>query len=302
MRDAKDVVYYGSVDGLSLEHVVRNYAHNMDVRHFHDEYEIFYILKGRRLFFFNNRAFLAQAGDLILIESDLIHMTRVPEEGEPGYERIIFYVTSEKMRRLDQQYPDLRFTRYLHTRTGVYRLTDSQREQFLEVCGLFRRECQKREYGYSYLIDFAFISLLIRLIRELPAGRAMQPLMPDEPKHRRAYDIADYLSQNSASVGSLDELAARFYISKFHMCHIFKEVTGYTVLEYLTLLRIRSARQYLDQTNLSASQIAERVGYHSLTHFEKEFKRYMTISPTQYRKTRNIVVPFDVASDFPQKG
>jgi len=301
VRDTQDVVYYDSVDGISLEHVVRNYAHNMNVRHFHDEYEIFYILKGQRLFFFNNRSFLAKAGDLILIESDLIHMTRCPLESAPDYERVIFYVTSRKMRQFDERYPELHLVRFLRKHSGVYRLTDPQREQLLELCDLFERECKRKDDCYPYLIEFTLISFLIRLIRELPSEGAIQPLKPNEPKHKRAYDIADYLSKNSERVSSLDDVAARFFISKFHMCRLFKEVTGYTVLEYLTILRIQKARQYLDQTNLSASEIAERVGYNSLTHFEKEFKKYMTISPTQYRKTRNIVIPFDVSTDFPPK-
>lgn len=46
------VVYGASVEGISLEHVARRQEHNMNVRHFHDECEIFYILEGRRQFFY----------------------------------------------------------------------------------------------------------------------------------------------------------------------------------------------------------------------------------------------------------
>ena len=91
------VVYGASVEGISLEHVARRQEHNMNVRHFHDECEIFYILEGRRQFFFSNRSFMAGKGDLILIDSDMIHMTRAPDKADPGYERIILYITSRKM-------------------------------------------------------------------------------------------------------------------------------------------------------------------------------------------------------------
>ena len=45
------VLYGASVEGISVEHVARRQEHNMNVRHFHDEYEIFYILEGQRQFF-----------------------------------------------------------------------------------------------------------------------------------------------------------------------------------------------------------------------------------------------------------
>ena len=67
------ITCYDKVDGISLEHMVRYGKFDMRVKHFHNEYEIFYILEGERLFFFNNRNFVAGKGDLILIDSNLIH-------------------------------------------------------------------------------------------------------------------------------------------------------------------------------------------------------------------------------------
>ena len=54
MEETGFVAYGASVEGISLEHVNRRREHNMTVRHFHDEYEIFYIMDGQRQFFFNN--------------------------------------------------------------------------------------------------------------------------------------------------------------------------------------------------------------------------------------------------------
>jgi len=65
------VTYYGETDGISLEQMVRSGTFNMRVKHFHPQYEIFYIVEGERIFFFNNREYQAGAGDLILVNSNL---------------------------------------------------------------------------------------------------------------------------------------------------------------------------------------------------------------------------------------
>ena len=121
-------------------------------------------------------------------------------------------------------------------------------------------------------------------------------------KDKFAYQIADYLTQHFAEQHSLDELAAHFYISKFYMCRLFRKVVGYSVSEYLTILRVQKACEYLEKTKLSVSAIAERVGYNSLTHFEREFKRYTQVSPLRYRNTQYTVTAFDVTTDFTPQG
>ena len=103
----------------------------MRVKHFHDEYEIFYILEGERLFFFNNRSFVAKKGDLILVDSNLIHMTKSFSNDTSGHNRIILYVTSEKMQEIDNTYPSLKLVKFFHKHTGVFHLTPAQQDNFM---------------------------------------------------------------------------------------------------------------------------------------------------------------------------
>ena len=300
MEETGFVTYGASVEGISMEHVLRRREHNMSVRHFHDEYEIFYIPEGQREFFFNNRTFLAGKGDLILIDSDMIHMTRSPEQNDPGYERIILYITSRKMAQMDAKFPGLNFTAFLRENPGIYHLTEAQRAAFLEMYRCFRREETQRLPGYSQAIEAGTVLFLLQLVRELPAGESTLPLHAEDRKYKCVYQIADYLTQHYAEQHSLDELAAHFYLSKFYMCRLFRKLVGYSVSEYQTILRIQKAREYLEKTKWNVSVIAERVGYNSLTHFEREFKRYMNISPLKYRGTLSTVTAFDVSTDFMQ--
>lgn len=299
MEETGFVAYGASVEGISLEHIIRHREHNMTVRHFHDEYEIFYIMDGYRQFFFNNRSFLAGKGDLVLIDSDMIHMTRCPDHCEPGYERMILYITSQKMAQMDAKFPDLKFAAFFRQNPGIYHLSQEQQDFFLQTCQRFQQEETNRALGYAQAIEIHTVLFLLRLVRELTDGKPILPLYQDT-KYKCVYQLADYLSEHYAEQHSLDELAAQFYLSKFYLCRLFRRVIGYSVSEYQTILRIQKAREYLAKTKWSVSAIAERVGYNSLTHFEREFKRYMNVSPLKYRSTLRTVTAFDVSTDFSQ--
>lgn len=261
----------------------------MRVKHFHNEYEIFYILEGKRLFFFNNRNFVAQKGDLILVDTNLIHMTKSTTEDDTGHNRIILYVTQQKMQELDEKYPTLQLVRFFHEHYGVYHLTPVQQEQFMNLYYLFKQEYKEKKRNYKQMIELAMTSYFLQLGRALDFRSQQISYLTSDGKYTHVYEIADYLSQNSSKSITLDDLASEFFLSKYYICRVFKEVTGYTVSEYINIHRIQSAKRYLEETDYTIAEIAELVGYGSMAHFEKTFKTYMTISPLKYRKTLNIV-------------
>lgn len=283
------VTYYATIDGISLEHMVRYGKFDMRVKHFHNEYEIFYILEGERLFFFNNRNFIASKGDLILVDTNLIHMTKSVSEDDTGHNRIILYVSSDRMQDLDRKYPTLQLVRFFHQHYGVYHLTPQQQEHFMDLYYFFKQECKEKERNYKQAVELAVTSYFLQLTRELDYHAQESPLNPDDGKIRHVYEIADYLSEHCEEALSLDDLAAKFFLSKYYTCRVFKEVTGYTISEYTNIHRIQKAKRYLEETDMSVAEIADQVGYGTMTHFEKTFKTYMTVSPLKYRKTLNIV-------------
>lgn len=283
------VTYYAEMEGISLEHMVRFGKFDMRVKHFHNEYEIFYILEGERLFFFNNRSFIASKGDLILVDSNLIHMTKSASEEDHGHNRIILYVTSDKMKAIDELYPRLQLIRFFHENYGVYHLTPTQQERFMDLYYFLKKEFNEKKRFFKEAIEMEVSAYLLTLARELKSSIQELPTSTEDGKYRTAYAIADFLSNNCEKNFTLDELANRFFLSKYYVCRVFKEVTGYTTSEYINIHRILKAKRYLEETDLSISEVAHRLGYGSITHFEKNFKNYMTISPLKYRKSPNTV-------------
>lgn len=96
-----------AVDGISMEHTIKDGSYEMKAGHFHPEYEIYYMVSGARRFFFNNRSFIAMAGDLVLVDSNLLHMTKAPDESGEDYNRIILYISREGNGRSGRIWLDL---------------------------------------------------------------------------------------------------------------------------------------------------------------------------------------------------
>ena len=78
-------------------------------------------------------------------------------------------------------------------------------------------------------------------------------------------------------------------MSKYYMCRIFKEYTGFTITEYVNTLRIKKATQILETSNLSISDVAAELGFESASYFKRIFKKIMNVTPLKYRKTHQSV-------------
>ncbi|OON85389.1 AraC family transcriptional regulator [Oribacterium sp. C9] len=279
-----------SIDGLAVEHKVRYGQYDMKIKHFHPEYEIFYILDGNRDFFFDNRIYHASKGDLILIDSNLIHMTKSTGVDDLGHNRIILYITPDRMKSIESRFPSLNLTRFFRSNYGVYHLDEEQQNHFMDFYYRFKKEYQDKSSNYQMAMELCVIELLLYMTRDLKRYPDASSDTKDNKNLRHAYEIADYLSEHYRDDIDLDFLAKKFFLSKYYLCRTFHEVTGYNIREYINIYRIRAAKQLLEESDESIDSVASKVGYHSSTHFEKIFKSYMNISPLKYRKQRNVYV------------
>jgi len=93
----------------------------------------------------------------------------------------------------------------------------------------------------------------------------------------------EYILEHQADDLSLARVAKAVNTSTFYFCKIFKKVTGINFTDYLSRVRIEKSKNLLLNPNLRISEIAFEVGFQSLTHFNRVFKKVLGQSPTQYR-------------------
>ena len=92
-----------------------------------------------------------------------------------------------------------------------------------------------------------------------------------------------YIVEHQADAMRLGEVAKAVNTSPFYFCKIFKKATGLNFTDYVSRIRIERSKNLLLNPNLRVSEIAFEVGFQSLTHFNRVFKKAVGQSPTHYR-------------------
>jgi len=93
----------------------------------------------------------------------------------------------------------------------------------------------------------------------------------------------NYIHEHQTEELSLGQVAKAVNMSSFYFCKMFKKVTGINFTDYVARVRIEKSKNLLLNPNLRVSEIAFEVGFQSLTHFNRVFKKLIGQSPTEYR-------------------
>ncbi|PWT77786.1 MAG: AraC family transcriptional regulator [Acidobacteria bacterium] len=107
----------------------------------------------------------------------------------------------------------------------------------------------------------------------------------ESPMIRRA---RAYILANQADPIDLDKVAQAMHVSTFYFCKMFKKATGLTFTDYLSRVRVEKAKTLLLNPHLRISEIAYDVGFQSLTHFNRMFRKIVGESPTAYRESKSV--------------
>ena len=81
--------------------------------------------------------------------------------------------------------------------------------------------------------------------------------------------------------------------SQSHLCHVFKKETGMTITAYINNVKLNHIKFYLTNTNMSLREIADIVGFESLSYMHKLFYKQLGTTPLKYRKSRLITIQND---------
>ena len=83
---------------------------------------------------------------------------------------------------------------------------------------------------------------------------------------------------------SIASLADEVYLTSTYLCALFKQATGQTVNEFLTLVRLEHAKELLANPHIKLYDVCYKVGYLSPSYFSKLFKKYTRMTPSEYRE------------------
>ena len=153
-----------------------------------------------------------------------------------------------------------------------------------QVQALFRefgRLCDSRDLCDRLRVKAIILELLAEYIRL--AGRNTEVTWDERAEEMR--NVLSYIQENFRRHLTIEELAAVCHMHPTHFIRAFKIKMAQTPHQYITDVRMEYARGLLDRSDRSVVEIAEDAGFYDLAHFSRAFKRYFSMSPTQYRNT-----------------
>lgn len=150
------------------------------------------------------------------------------------------------------------------------------------------QQIENRPFGSQQMIKNLLEYLLVLIYRRNDGVRFDARAVPTNQLHHHVQIVeraCEYMSENYGEKISLEQLAAQQCISVSQLKRIFKEQTGFSVITYLTNLRISEAKSLIRESHLNFSQIAVAVGYDNIYYFSSTFKKHTGMTPTEYSKS-----------------
>jgi AraC-like DNA-binding protein/mannose-6-phosphate isomerase-like protein (cupin superfamily) len=150
------------------------------------------------------------------------------------------------------------------------------------VVGLFEELLQTLEQGYSEANLISASTCLVHLLGQLMVHAIYRS--GNSPSLQQRLDmVLEHMQRQIHENLRLEDLAAICHLSLSHFSAVFRQRTGYAVMDYFTRLKIQHACHLLDTTDQPVKTIARTLGYEDPLYFSRVFHRIYGESPSAYR-------------------
>jgi AraC-like DNA-binding protein len=263
-----------------IQHIRRSGSFER-TQHMHDMYELYYLYEGERMYFIRDRSYLILPGDLVLINRRELHATS--DSDKLGHARVVLNFSDSFLESTKEDAPFL-LDAFTHA-TSVLRLDLPTRRFVEDILDKLIHEAKEPLLGQNFALRQYLIELLLFTARFVRIHPVTSPEHVS-PLHRKISTIVRFINTHFAEPMRLEELSERFEISPAYLSRMFKEITGFSLVEYVNLVRVQEAQKLLTQTKLKVILIAEQVGFGSLVQFGRVFRQITKTTPLRYRQLR----------------
>lgn len=251
--------------------------------HWHGEFELIHILRGRGDFLCGSRKQEAGEGEFLLVPPNMLHAAYPCKGQELIYNALVFSpamlgagsgdrCTNECIRPM------------VNGRLGSHVYIRRQSTDYEKIRALVEQifSCVQRNCARA---DLLLKSELIRLIWFLEESGDIVFEKQQEGKEAEAIRPAiEYMAQRFKEDITVEQLAELVHLSKSHFMRCFRQAVGIGAIEHLSQLRIHAACEALSDSAEQIADIAFACGYSNLSNFNRQFLKQVGCSPREYRK------------------
>lgn len=261
------IMYEETFHGFTLE------------EHFHNCFEMIYIVDGSAQFIINGKTYEAKKNDIVFIsnlETHKINMVSFPYKRHyilihPKYFSSV--IGESVIASIFKHRPD-DFSHIIKLNNScssdIHNIIRNIYDEFNIMSDMWEAAIK------SYLC--LLFALLYRNFKEF------FPIKQTDRMSGTILNIQKYIEDSCTEDITLGKISEKFYIDKFYLSRLFKKTTGYAFKEYIIRQRIAKAKELLYYTEKSITEIGICSGFNNVNNFIRTFKNYEGIPPYQYRK------------------
>lgn len=236
-----------------------------------DSFLIVFVEKGEGVFHYSGKDYYVKENDLVFIncQKDYFHIS---DDKHPWTLKWIHF-----------NGPNIGsyFDIYINENNSIL-INNFNIQEFSTHFNELRSKADRNELEIEFTISLLINQILTSLINSIFNNN-----LTIQKKYFKIEALKEYIDQNFKDKLTLDFLADKFFISKYHMSREFKKKFGVTINTYINIKKITYAKECLRFTDLTIQHISNEINIHDNSYFNKLFKKVEGIPPSSYRKKWN---------------
>ena len=281
VNEENDTIFY------FFDYDVRSADINMQFQHFHTFYELCILLCPNAVHFVEGIPYEVQAFDIVGIPPNVLHKSQYPA-GTPCKRLIIQFNMPSRVPGLSNEYEQL--LGVFNRKVPIFRFgPELQRRLYARINDIYLLS-QKADPMRNLIIHQKFIEFLVMLFLNQDSNIYKNEATLSDLE-QKLYTVAGYIHAHFSENLSLEMLAEIHGISPSYLSHQFKYITGFSITDYIQMTRVRNIQALLINTDMPITEIPALCGFNSFSQFNRVFRKYLSASPSLYRKQHRIHSP-----------
>lgn len=282
MLDRSEVGKRGYLkEDFRLFHLKDSRAQKLDY-HYHEFDKLILLLNGRVTYVVEGVTYFLRPWDLLLVQHDMIHKPTI-DPAEP-YERVVIWLGREWLASRSDSGEALDSCFDIAREQGFHllRFDGERRLQYMQLIQRLEESLRSAEFGAARMADTLCQQLLIGVNRDILKSRTAQEETDSYRRDPKMEEILRYIAGHLEEDLTVDALAKRFFLSRYYLMHRFKDVTGYTVHQYVSQKRLLRAGELI-RRGVPVMKAAEQAGFTEYSTFLRAFRNTFHMSPKDFR-------------------
>jgi len=166
-------------------------------------------------------------------------------------------------------------------RRGIIGLTMTERATMERICMDMISEQELRDRDSSSMKSLQLQYLLTWLKRIARRQNAVNANQRVDNRQAKVQKAITYIEEHLAENIEVGDLASQVFWSEGYFRNVFKEITGFTPIQYINRKKIMKSIDYIEKSNMNVQEAAERVGIYDPSYYSRLFKQHMGYSPRE---------------------